>query len=266
MPFTISHTAAVILLNRKGLVTSALVIGSMVPDLAYFVHFEGFNRLLGHTIPGFFTFCLPVGLVILLVFHKFVKRPLFALLPPSHQRRLLPYLQDFPFKSWQLMIRSLLSLGIGTLSHLAWDSFTHDHGFLVQNMAALRQPILEIAGTKIFAFSILQHGSTFLGLAALVIWYLGWCRKTTVYPHPVPSSLQMPDTTRLVIFTVMAGGVCFLCALTGFFFLPRVLTLHKLRLMAERMAVVSMAVLSVGIAIYCTIWHLFSSARRDSKR
>jgi hypothetical protein len=266
MPFTISHTAAVILLNRKWLITSALVIGSMVPDLAYFVPLKGFNRDLGHSIQGFFTFCLPVGLVILLVFHKFVKRPLFALLPPSHQRRLLPYLQDFPLKSWRLMIRSLLSLAIGTLSHLAWDSFTHNHGFIVQNVAALRQPIFELAGTKIFAFSILQHGSTVLGLAALVLWYLGWYRKTPVYPYPIPRALQLSATMRLIIFAAMAAGVFFLGAFTGFFSLPYVLNLHKLRLIAERMAVVSMAVLSVEITLYCVIWHLFPLARRDSKR
>lgn len=266
MPFTISHTAAVMLLNRKGLVTSALVIGSMMPDLAYFMWFNWFSRDLGHTIRGLFVFCLPVGLIIFLGFQKILKRPLFALLPPSHQLRLLPYLQEFPLKSWRLMIRSLLSIGIGTLSHLAWDCFTHNHGFIVQNVVALRQPILEIAQTKIYAFSILQHGSTVLGLAALVLWYLSWYRKTPVYPYPVPRALQLSATMRLIIFTAMAAGVFFLGTLTGFFSLPYVLNLHKLRLMAERMAVVSMAVLSMEIALYCAIWHLFPVARRDSKR
>ncbi len=257
MPFTISHIAAVIPLNCKGLITSALVIGSMMPDLAYFVHFEGFNRYLGHSTRSLFTFCLPAGLAIWLVFQIFAKRPLFALLPSSHQRRLLPYLQGLPYKSWRLIIRSLVSLGIGTLSHLAWDSFTHNHGFIVQNVAPLRQPIFEIAGTSIYAFSILQHGSTVLGLAALLLWYLGWVRKKPVYPFPVPRSLQLPSTTRLVIFIIMAAGACFWGALAGFFFLPHVLSLHKLRHMVEVLAVVSLAVLSVEFAIYCAIWHLF---------
>jgi hypothetical protein len=265
MPFTISHAAAAILLKRKGLVTSALVIGSMVPDLAYFVHLEGFNPELGHSIRGLFTFCLPVGLFIFLVFQKLVKRPLFALLPPSHQQRLLPYLQGFPLKSWRFIIRSLVSLGVGTLSHLAWDSFTHNHGFIVQNVAALRQPIFELAGTKIFAFSILQHGSTILGLAALVLWYFHWYRKTPICPYPVPSSLQLPDSTRFSILGLMAGGVCLLCALAGFHSFPHVLSLHKLRNMAERLAVVSMAALAMEIGFYCTIWYLFLPARRDSK-
>jgi hypothetical protein len=266
MPFTISHIAAVIPLNRKGLVTSALVIGSMMPDLAYFVHFRGFNRDLGHTIQGLFTFCLPVGLVILLVFQKFIKRPLFALLPSSHQRRLLPYLQGFSYKSWRLIIRSLVSLGIGTVSHLAWDSFTHRNGFIVENTAALRHPIIEIAGTRIYAFSILQHGSTVLGLAALMLLYLGWYRRTPVYLYPVPTSLELPSTMRLLIFAAMAAGVCFLGALTGFLFLPRAFTLHKLQNVAERLAVVCMIVLSMEIAFYCAIWHLFLSAGRYSKR
>jgi hypothetical protein len=265
MPFTISHAAAAILLNRRGLVTSALVIGSMVPDLAYFVHFKGFNRDLGHSIQGLFIFCLPVGLVILLVFHKFVKRPLFALLPPFHQRRLLPYLEGLPLKSWRFIIRSLLSLAIGTLSHLAWDSFTHDDGFIVENVTALRQTILEIAGTRIYAFSILQHGSTILGLAALVLWYFHWCRKTPVYPYPVPSSLQLPDSTRFSILGLMAGGVCLLCALAGFHSFPHALSLHKLRNMAERLAVVSIFALTMEIGFYCTIWYLLPLSRRDSK-
>jgi hypothetical protein len=265
MPFTISHAAAAILLNRRGLFVSALVIGTMVPDLAYFVHLKGFNWELSHSIRGLFTFCLPVGLIIFLVFQKFVKRPLFALLPPSHQQRLLPYLQGFPLKSWQFIIRSLVSLGVGTLSHLAWDSFTHNHGFIVQNLAALRQPIFELAGTKIFAFSILQHGSTVLGLVALVLWYFHWFRKTPVYPHPIPSSLQLSATMRLIILSAMAAGVFFLGALTGFLSLPYVLNLHKLRLMAERISIVSMAVLSVEIALYCSIWHLLPLARHDSK-
>jgi hypothetical protein len=265
VPFTISHTAAVILLNRKGLITSALVIGSMIPDLAYFVHLEGFNRDWGHSIQGLFTFCLPVGLVVLLVFQKFLKRPLFALLPLSHQQRLLPFLQYFPFKSWRIMIRSLLSLGIGTLSHLAWDSFTHDDGFIVENVTALRQIILEIAGTRIYAFSILQHGSTLLGLGALVLWYFHWCRKTPVCPYPVPISLQLPDSTRFSILGLMAGGVCLLCALAGFHSFPHALSLHKLRNMAEGLAVVSMVALTMEIALYCTIWHIFPSTRRYSK-
>lgn len=266
MPFTISHIAAVILLNRKGLVTSALVIGSMMPDLAYFVHFEGFNRYLGHSIPGLFTFCLPVGLVIWLVFQIFLKRPFFALLPASHQRRILPYLQGFPYRSPLFMISSIVSLGIGTLSHLAWDSFTHNHGLIVQNVTALRQPILEIAGASIYPFSILQHGSTVLGLAALALWYLLWYRKKPVYPDPVPRSLQLTATTKLVIFTMMAAGACFWGALAGFFFLPRFLGFHKLRHMVELVTVVSMIVLSVEIAIYCVSWHFFPFAWRYSKR
>jgi hypothetical protein len=265
MPFTISHTAAVIFLNRKGLITSALVIGSMIPDLAYFVHLEGFNPDLGHSIQGLFTFCLPVGLVLLLVFQKFLKRPLFALLPPSHQQRLLPYLEGLPLKSWQFIIRSLLSLGIGTLSHLAWDSFTHDDGFIVQNVAALHKVILEIAGTRIHAFSILQHGSTLLGLAALMLWYFHWYRKTPVCPYPVPSSLQLPDSTRFSILGLMVGGVSLLCVLAGFYSFPHALSLHKLRNMTERLAVVSMVALTMEIAFYCTIWHLFPSTRGYSK-
>jgi hypothetical protein len=116
MPSTISHIAAVIPLSRKRLATSPLVIGSKIPDLAYFVFVEGFNRELGHSIRGFFTFCLPAGMVIFLGFHKFLKQALFALLPSSHQRCPLPYLQNLPSLSCGFIIKSLVSLAIGTFS------------------------------------------------------------------------------------------------------------------------------------------------------
>jgi hypothetical protein len=266
MPFTISHTAAVILLSRRRLVTSALVIGTMTPDLAYFCHLEGFNRAWGHTMGGFFIFCLPVGLIILFGFHKFLKTPLFALLPSYHQQRLLPYLQDLPYKSWRAILKSLVSLGIGTLSHLAWDSFTHSHGFIVANVVALHQPVAEIAGGKIFVFSILQHGSTVLGLAAVVLWYLGWCKKTLIHPYRIPISLQLPPTTRVVILAVMAGGFFFLGLLIAFLRLPDSWTLHLVRKMAERFAIISMFVISMEIVLYCVIWHLFLFTGRYSRR
>src|SRR5437899_2378733 len=95
MPFTLSHPAAVIPVRKYG-VLSALVVGSLAPDIFYFiprVRQIGY----GHTLPGLFFFCLPLGLAVLCLFHIFLKRPLISLFPASHQLRLLPIAKEFSF-------------------------------------------------------------------------------------------------------------------------------------------------------------------------
>ena len=66
MPFTPAHVAAVLPLVGKGrpkwAVPSALVIGSMVPDLLYFVPIRS-DRTLSHSLTGIVTFDLALGLL-----------------------------------------------------------------------------------------------------------------------------------------------------------------------------------------------------------
>ena len=46
MPFTLSHPAAVVPLTRRGLVLSALVVGSMTIDIAELLIFSAFWQIL----------------------------------------------------------------------------------------------------------------------------------------------------------------------------------------------------------------------------
>src|SRR5882757_2416325 len=96
MPFTLSHPAAVIPIRRYGIL-SALVVGSLAPDILYFIPRVHHSGAYGHTLPGLFFFCLPLGLAALWLFHTFLKRPLISLFPASHQMRLLPAAEGFSF-------------------------------------------------------------------------------------------------------------------------------------------------------------------------
>lgn len=69
IPFTCSHPALIIPLRWYGFVLSALIIGSMAPDFEYFIRFST-TRTISHTIPGVFTFCLPAGFIVFLLYHK----------------------------------------------------------------------------------------------------------------------------------------------------------------------------------------------------
>ena len=127
MPFTPAHAAAAVplfwLLGSRG-VLSALVIGSMTPDFAYFLPL-GVRRAQSHELAGLAWFVLPVGLATYLVFHLLVKAPVVALLPAPLRDRLTarglasPVL---PTASWPAVVSSLV---LGAITHLIWDSFTH---------------------------------------------------------------------------------------------------------------------------------------------
>ena len=89
MPFPLAHPAAVLPLRRccpRYLSFPALVIGSLCPDSGYLFHAGNFSH---RFLAGSFGFCLPVGLVLVLVFYG-VRRPVIGILPASYRRLLLP--------------------------------------------------------------------------------------------------------------------------------------------------------------------------------
>src|SRR5262245_46796273 len=129
MPFTFAHPAAAVplrgVLGRYG-VLSALVIGSLTPDFPYFLPLD-IPREVSHSLPALAWFCLPMGLLVYVLFHVFLKGPLLALLPPATLCRLGPYtsrFQSLPQASWTAVIVSLLC---GAVTHLLWDAFTHNN-------------------------------------------------------------------------------------------------------------------------------------------
>jgi hypothetical protein len=73
MPFALAHPAAVLPLRRycpRQLDFPALLVGSLAPDLGYAflpLHVYGFSHQFW---AGSFGFCLPAGLVLVLIFYK----------------------------------------------------------------------------------------------------------------------------------------------------------------------------------------------------
>ena len=200
MPFTLAHPAAVLPFARTKLVFSALIAGALAPDIGYFITFSS-QHAESHSLTGLFRICLPAGLLMLLVFHKLMKSPLLALLPASHQERLYPYAQGFHLRSASRFGLIVISLLIGSATHLIWDSFTHETGWVVQRVPALEGTLLPFHHYPIYKF--LQHSSGVLGLAILVIAYLHWYRqaKSSAVRHP-----RMTAATRLAIAFLMLAG------------------------------------------------------------
>ena len=172
MPLTFVHPAAVLPLMRGPLVGAALVAGALAPDVPYFLRalpipvsaqswWEPFlNATTTHRWPGILTVAMPLALVLYLAL-ALCRRPVRWVLPatsgPESTTR-----APVPVR----LVRVVVSLALGVLTHVVWDSFTHGDGWIVENVAGLST---EVIGSLTWA-RLLQHLSTALGLLAIVVF------------------------------------------------------------------------------------------------
>ena len=170
MPFTFSHPAIVLPLNRlskRWISITALVIGSITPDFEYFIRMKVLS-IYSHTLGGLFWFDLPLALILLIIYNRFIKDKLIDHLPGYFNKRLSVYKNEMPKYFGTNFIVIILCLLIGGASHIFWDSFTHPTGYFVKHSHVL-SPKIAIKHLPVPLYSILQQLSSLIG--ALVIIY-----------------------------------------------------------------------------------------------
>ncbi|RZJ52696.1 MAG: DUF4184 family protein, partial [Flavobacterium sp.] len=171
MPFTFSHPAIILPFNylpKKWFSLTGLIIGSLTPDFEYFIRMKVQSNY-SHTFYGIFWFDLPLAILLSFTFHTIVRNDLYKNLPKNIQQRILVY-TNFSWNTyfsgnWIVVITSIL---IGIVSHIFWDSFTHDSGYFVNHISLLGRSIL-VYGKEIPVLKIAQHLSTLIG--AIIISY-----------------------------------------------------------------------------------------------
>jgi hypothetical protein len=249
MPFTLAHPAAVLPFARTKLVFSALVAGTLAPDVGYFLTFSS-RHAESHSLNGLFTFCLPTGLLLLLLFHKLLKRPLLALLPATHQARVFPYAQGFRFGPASRFAIIVVSLLIGSATHLVWDSLTHETGWVVKSFPALLQPLFVIHDEPIRTYKVLQHGGSVLGLLVLSIVYFTWLKKTE--PTRVNSTGLSPSW-KIVIVGLMVAGACLAALLRV---ASPLISWNTFRGNVVNGGIAFVSIFVVETIVFSIIWHL----------
>ena len=167
--------------------------GSVTPDLPYFVPGLPFKSL-GHSAPGLLLFCLPAGLLAYGAFHLLLA-PLSYELAPGSLRSRVPRDQCRGALPAHTALAVVASVLIGAATHLAWDSFTHAKGAVVLHLPALSSEIVSWQGYTVYVYKVLQHGSTFAGLALLAYWCVRWYQRALVSPLAMP-----PSPIRRLIF------------------------------------------------------------------
>lgn len=180
MPFTFAHPAIVLPLNRlKWFSLTGLIVGAMVPDFEYFIRMHILS-IYSHTILGLFWLDVPLGVLITFLFHNFIRDSLYDNLPATLNARLSPY-KSFNwnqyFKKHWLIV--LVSIFIGTCSHLLLDDFTHPQGYFVK----LAPGIFTYPIGSIPLFKILQHLFTLIS-TAYITYYIWRMPTSTIKSKP----------------------------------------------------------------------------------
>ena len=171
MPLTTAHpliTWPIWRLSRRWLDLPALIVGSTIPDITYFLHLRTMANI-GHSGYGIIIQGIPAALCLLLIFSFVMLQPLRAL-SPGGIGRLLP--EAYPFFPATRLAVIILSIFIGAWSHVFWDSFTHNGWFFMRNIPGLDTQIGPLR-----AYKYLQYTSGVLGTLGVIIWAIRVTRQ-----------------------------------------------------------------------------------------
>jgi Domain of unknown function (DUF4184) len=204
VPFTLAHPAAVLPLRGLRYLRSApLIVGTLVPDLPDYVPVRVLHRLPlpdTHSFAASFTTDLLLGYLVL--FGIFVLRaPLTALLTARGRALCLQALEPFRGRPREWLFAAL-AIVIGIWTHLAWDSFTHSGGWMVERFAWLSAPVTIGSYTGQVCHA-LQYLSSVFGLIVVAVWY-----RRLPTPAVAAARRDAPrSTARPVLLLVVAAAL-----------------------------------------------------------
>lgn len=152
----------------------------MAPDFQYFFTLS-IQGNFSHSWQGAIIMGIPTALILSFLYHNIVKQPLIKSLPGFLSQRLSVH-ENFQWNSQfkNHIINILLSIIIGIVSHLFWDSFTHYSGWFVQHHAILQMNLI-FAGYNIPLYKVLQHGGTIIGALVIIFFILSLNSGNTAY-------------------------------------------------------------------------------------
>ncbi len=204
VPFTGSHVAAVLPLVRTPLISSALVVGSMVPDLPLFFRLPLYGYT--HSVSGVFLIDAAAAFAVLAIWHKVLAHPTYATAPSAVRCRLpVPAAQTrLKAQGWpRRLLLTYASVVIGAATHVTWDAFTHPSGWgtrHIQWLAASHGPLQ--------GYHWAQYASSLLGGAVVAAWLAFWWRRSR--PRDRADSTKVAGSGResaTWLATLLAGGV-----------------------------------------------------------
>ena len=198
MPFTPSHAAAVLPFLRTPLPASALVAGSVAPDLPYYVPLEFPWRT--HTALALVTTDLVLGAIAWTLWHALLSAPALAAAPAALRGRLPGLPLGLRTRAAPVRLAwTALALVVGGGTHVLWDEFTHPRRWGTTHAPALGETWGLLPG-----YRWLQYASGLIGGVVLLVWFVRWWRRTPARPAgPTPGAWR---AWGLILVAGLAAG------------------------------------------------------------
>ncbi len=194
MPATCAHPLIIIPLKKlfPSLSLIALVIGSMGPDIAYFMPFLQIPRTLTHSVSDIFICSYPMALVAYYTYIYLLRKPLYKSLPwnisQSHETG--------------SFISITISLILGIVSHIAIDSFTHADTITSNVIPILSKYLFSIGNSEFYTYTILQYWFSLFGTIAVMGILVSNYRSKINLKTEVEMKRLIPLTSALLISTI----------------------------------------------------------------
>ncbi len=203
MPITFAHPAAVLPFARTRLPLTALVVGSMVPDLPMFVRLPWYE--VTHGPWGVLGVDVVLGLLGVALWELLVRDACVDLAPEVVRGR-LPARTTYSRRDWWLTAPAAC---LGALTHVVWDLFTHPDRWGSHHIPWLATRHWGLLGT-----SWLQDASSIIATGVLGVVVLRHLRSR---PYDQPASpRRLPRWTSAVAAgAVVVVGITTLAALWG---------------------------------------------------
>jgi hypothetical protein len=206
VPFTPSHAAAVLPFLRTPLPASALVIGSMAPDLPFYLPLP--VPWATHTAVAVVTVDVLLGGLAWAVWHALLEPPALACAPPAVRGRLTGLRPGLRARipTGAAVLWTLLALAVGAGTHVLWDEFTHP-----RRWGPAHLPVLAEQWGLLPGYRWLQYLTGLAGGLVLLGWLARWWRRTPAVPGaPRPAARWV--WLLLAAVGVLVGGAAALTA------------------------------------------------------
>lgn len=106
----------------------------------------------------------------------------------------------FPFWPPERLSLIILSILIGTATHLLWDTFTHRTSWIYENWAFLRNNFDLPAIGEMPMYKLLEYVSSVFGLVVVAVWICHWYRTTNA---SASSAAETEDTAQRRTFVAV---------------------------------------------------------------
>lgn len=187
----------------------AIVVGSMAPDLAYFLKDSRFN-VWAHAFPALALFCVPVTLVVAWLIARAISPVLWDHLPSAGPFRVHDY-RGMTIHRFRWGWAALAAL-IGAMSHVFLDHFTHDWGWFAHHVSWSQTIVFEGVGRQWRLFRVVQYVGHVVG-TALCLWLLArygrqrWMEATAAQVEPFPVTRRSRTLLAAGASVGVAAGV-----------------------------------------------------------